>query len=463
MKTRALPLVVGASACLVLASCGAPPKPIEQAYPSPAPPRAQDAGASSASARTVDAIPADDARRAFQQSAVARGADKPLPPVARPAPQSAQAAAMGAPSTAEEVVQPVTVAAEPPREPETLPAPNIPARRTQQTPETPVPTESAMLRGNQPQGSAPQPEPVKPAPEPVKPEPAKPAPEPEPVKPAPTPEPEPVKPAPEPVKPEPAPQPQPEPAKPAPEPEPVKPEPVKPAPQPEPEPAKPAPQPTPEPAAEPAAEPPAEPPQQPAHEPGEPKKLPVPEPEPGTPQTLPAQPKPAQPLPGAEPNKPVNPGSDAGLKPSPNAPAQPGDSDGTMKVQHLALATRVKSYGQVTPLDPAQLPPSGRAIVYFELQGWKPVVRDDGMQLTEVHYTVQLLDNSGAPVWSDMLQKAKDVSRAERKDLYVTRLLTVPASMVPGKYSLRVVASDPATGEEASAVIPLEVKGLVSK
>lgn len=423
MKTRALPLVVGASACLLLASCGAPPKPIEQAYPSPAPPRAQDAGASSASARTVDAIPADDARRAFQQSAVARGADKPLPPVARPAPQSAQAAAVSAPSTAEEVVQPVTVAAEPPREPETLPAPNIPARRTQQTPETPVPTESAMLRGNQPQGSAPQPEPVKPAPEPVKPEPAKPAPEPEP----------------------------------------VKPEPVKPAPQPEPEPAKPAPQPTPEPAAEPAAEPPAEPPQQPAHEPGEPKKLPVPEPEPGTPQTLPAQPKPAQPLPGAEPNKPVNPGSDAGLKPSPNAPAQPGDSDGTMKVQHLALATRVKSYGQVTPLEPAQLPPGGRAIVYFELQGWKPVVRDDGMQLTEVHYTVQLLDNSGAPVWSDMLQKAKDVSRAERKDLYVTRLLTVPASMVPGKYSLRVVASDPATGEEASAVIPLEVKGLVSK
>ena len=134
-----------------------------------------------------------------------------------------------------------------------------------------------------------------------------------------------------------------------------------------------------------------------------------------------------------------------------------------MKLLRLTLATRVKSYAQVTPLEPPQLPPGGRAIVYFELQGWKPVIRDDGMQLTEVHYTVQILDNSGAPVWSDMLQKAKDLSRAERKDLYVTRLLTVPASMVPGKYSLRVVASDPASGEEASAVIPLEVQALAAK
>ncbi|MBL9141100.1 MAG: hypothetical protein JNK53_04475, partial [Phycisphaerae bacterium] len=179
----------------------------------------------------------------------------------------------------------------------------------------------------------------------------------------------------------------------------------------------------------------------------------VPEPPVAPPAEAPVAPaQPAVPPPAA-PEPPVAPPP---IAPQPIAPPEPIDV-GVPTVRKPALATDVRGFGDLTPVVPAQLPVGGRAIVYFELAGWHSPPREDGQFVTEATYAIQVLDSEGHPQWSDAPQRAKDVSRVVRTDLFVTRLITLPASLRPGQYALRIVGNDTASGAQSVVTMPFEI------
>jgi hypothetical protein len=122
-----------------------------------------------------------------------------------------------------------------------------------------------------------------------------------------------------------------------------------------------------------------------------------------------------------------------------------------------ALARRVRGFADLDAIEPPVLHAGERVIVYFELAHWPAPAREDGRLVTEAAYAVQIVTAEGRPLWSDAPQRAKDVSAVARADLFVTRLVTLPAALRPGAYAVRIVADDIATGSQAVALVPFQI------
>jgi hypothetical protein len=268
--------------------------------------------------------------------------------------------------------------------------------------EQPVPTPGAEP------AAAPQPAPVpEPAPS------AAPAPEPAPA-PAPAPAPEPT----------PAPMPEPAPA-PAPVTEPT------PAPTPEPTPAPQPPAP-----AEPIAPPPAEPP---VPAPAEPAAVPAAEPA--------AAPTP-EPAPAVVPTPVVVP-------PAPPAPAPPATPPVLGK---LSMASKVRGFGDIEPIDAGSLRAGDRFLAYVELMHW-PFVAGIGDRMTaHARYMLRIEDAKGTVIWKEGPFDAIHSSPVPTDELFITRMVKLPRTIPVGSYSLVVAATDMATGAETDVRLPFAVK-----
>lgn len=397
------------------------------------PPITPPARASAAPQGTVDPLPRGAARRAFDSQPAVIAATQPLSggrPTAMPmfdatlaTQDPAQVAAVTVPGTAE-LPPPVDV-------PPSVDAPPVPPPAPAVEP-APVPTPAP----------APEPEPA-PAPEPA----PTPAPMPEPA-PAPPSEPAPVPtpaPAPTPV---PAPVPVPVPAPP--------PEKVVPA-----EPQQP-PQTVPEPSIPtrvdrnaPAAVAPAVPSSAaPAMEPRAPATQPdvTPAPAPAAPAPAPAAPAPA-PVPPAAPA----PAPEAPSAPAPDA-APADEPPPAPTLANLRMGSKVRAFGEIDPLGDGNLVPGGRFLAYVELANW-PFVPGIGDRVrAHARCTITVVDAGGTTVLRDGPIDATQSSATPMADLFVTRIVRLPASIKPGTYRLIFDATDMATGIQSTVSLPFQVK-----
>ncbi|MFO0961706.1 MAG: hypothetical protein U0625_02235 [Phycisphaerales bacterium] len=469
MKQSILVRSLSASAFLcavALLPAGCASTPAKSAGGSPTAGASTAPAAAPAKKKTVDGLAKDQSRKSFDTQPVVLAAGKPLPRSTRPA------------------AMPLLDATLAPESPKQVAA----------APDVPPPDQMAMATTPPPVANEVPPEAPAPAPaEAVTPPPVVPAPvAPEP---APTPAPEPAA-APAPSReptPEPAAAPVPEP-KPAPEPEPMPaPEPAPtPAPEPAPTPAPtPAPEPAPTPAPEPAPTPAPEPTPTPA--PAEPAAAPAPTPTPEpTPapseladgaRVAPAQPAPAPEMP-PEPSRPQRPRSDAPattpvdersilrgyqsqeaeLKPITAAaaaaePAVPTFEDPTKRVRILrpALASKVRGFANLTRIDPPNVHPGDRFIVYFELGNWSVVPDTEGRHVVRATYTLSIQDQQGHEIWSEGPLMARDAARTPPQDLFITRMVRIPASLPVGLYTLVIDATDGANGANAKARVSFGV------
>ncbi|MEI6474073.1 MAG: hypothetical protein WCO75_01650 [Planctomycetota bacterium] len=261
-------------------------------------------------------------------------------------------------------------------------------------------------------------------------------------RPAPTPargpEPEPAlvpaaEPAPAPA-PEPAPAPVAEPA-PAPAPEPT------PAPVAEPAPV-PAPEPTPAPVAEPAPEPAPEPTPAPVAEPA-----PVPAPEP-TPAPV-AEPAP---VPAPEPTPaPV-------AEPAPTPAPTPSPAPALLKLANPVIASKVRAFGDIEPLDAGALHAGDRFLVYVELVNWPFVPGIGGRVAAHAQYSLRIENLAGSSIWSEGPLDATHSAAVPTDELFITRMVRLPTPMLAGQYRLAIEATDVATGVTAKVKTPFTVK-----
>ncbi|WP_165246465.1 hypothetical protein [Paludisphaera soli] len=177
--------------------------------------------------------------------------------------------------------------------------------------------------------------------------------------------------------------------------------------------------------------------------------------------------------PTASPDPAPAPGPDAGSDPDPDpAPLptppqpQPPASPTTepepeaefeeLTIQAAKLCRKIHGFGSFEPMNANALKPGRSALVYCELAGLSYRAEGDEF-VSHVETRVELVrDEDDARVW-EVSGEAEDRCRAKRRDSYVGTLITLPESLAPGAYTLRLSQADATSGRTASAEIPVTI------
>jgi hypothetical protein len=121
------------------------------------------------------------------------------------------------------------------------------------------------------------------------------------------------------------------------------------------------------------------------------------------------------------------------------------------------MARKVRGFGDVEPLGDGALRPGGQFLLYVELRDWPFLPGIGDMVRAHARYRVIVLDAAGAEVLKEGPFDASQSSPTPNPDLFITRMVTVPKTMAPGAYTLRVEVRDMATGVESNVTVPFTV------
>jgi hypothetical protein len=115
-----------------------------------------------------------------------------------------------------------------------------------------------------------------------------------------------------------------------------------------------------------------------------------------------------------------------------------------------ALCREVRLFGDYDPIGPNF--PVGRkqrVILYVEAEGFTSQKLPDDRYLTRLSLSAVLYDEEGRPVMSLPPRRAEDTSRRQRRDFFLSGLLTLPAHALPGRHRLKVTVRDELAGRVA--------------
>ncbi len=122
----------------------------------------------------------------------------------------------------------------------------------------------------------------------------------------------------------------------------------------------------------------------------------------------------------------------------------------------IALCSSVRIFGDYTPVGPTFS--TGRAhpvVLYVEADGFRSEQQADGRWLTRLSLSAVLYDEEGRPVMSLPPKPARDVSRRQRRDFFLSGLITLPAHAASGRHRLKVTVRDELAGRVAQQSVPV--------
>jgi hypothetical protein len=128
-----------------------------------------------------------------------------------------------------------------------------------------------------------------------------------------------------------------------------------------------------------------------------------------------------------------------------------------LAIADLRICRKVHGFGNFEPLDPARCRPGASMIVYCELEGLRYEPQGP-MRRSRLSTRVELVPaRGGEPAWSQDLGTAEDVCRRRRRDYYVNFRITLPPTLPPGDYELRLSQADEVAARSVAATIPMTV------
>lgn len=135
------------------------------------------------------------------------------------------------------------------------------------------------------------------------------------------------------------------------------------------------------------------------------------------------------------------------------------DKDGAaagLTIDAVRLCRKILDFGSYEPLKDRTLRPGRSALVYCELGGLE--YRPEGDEfVAKVATRVELVRPAdGEKVW-EVSDSAVDRRPARRRDVYVGTMVTLPDTVAPGEYTLRLHQVDATSGSTASADIPVTI------
>ncbi len=117
-----------------------------------------------------------------------------------------------------------------------------------------------------------------------------------------------------------------------------------------------------------------------------------------------------------------------------------------LKISEPKLCREVQSFGSYKLMPDSYFVAGKRlpVIVYIELEHFiSKYIEKQHVYTTELALTIEIIDPiSGTVCWRHHDEYIKDVSQNRRRDFYIARLITLPASLPAGKLKLKVTVED---------------------
>jgi hypothetical protein len=95
-------------------------------------------------------------------------------------------------------------------------------------------------------------------------------------------------------------------------------------------------------------------------------------------------------------------------------------------------------------------------IVYCDVDNVLSRLNDRRMWESSLQQETALYDDDGKEVWQEPQDGAIDASHQRRRDFYVARKITLPGSLPPGTYYLKVSIIDRFAQHVAQATLPIQ-------
>jgi len=120
----------------------------------------------------------------------------------------------------------------------------------------------------------------------------------------------------------------------------------------------------------------------------------------------------------------------------------------------VALCTRVSTFGVYDEYPASALVPyqANRVIVYCEIENVTAQQGEDGYYRSSLSSRMELFSADGRSVWVKEETGIEDQSRQRRADFFLAQLVTLPPSLGPSEYVLKVAVTDLLGGNTNEAI-----------
>ena len=146
------------------------------------------------------------------------------------------------------------------------------------------------------------------------------------------------------------------------------------------------------------------------------------------------------------------------LEPLPIAPQPPTAAPETLVINDLHACRRVLGFGNIEPTEGPDCRAGRPFLLYCEVAGLRYEPDGDHFRSRLASTLDAIPEDGGEPVWSQSLGVADDPCARRRRDYFVSYQLTLPKSLAPGNYRLRLTLKDLAAGGTATESIPIVVR-----
>jgi hypothetical protein len=161
----------------------------------------------------------------------------------------------------------------------------------------------------------------------------------------------------------------------------------------------------------------------------------------------------SEPVTGATPASGPEPSQDTGDS------AAEATSRSELAIVALCFCRRVDGFGSYDPAERDSLEPGRSVGLYWEVEGLK-TERDGDWFKTRLSCSLAIVpEGVEEPAWRRTLDPAEDACRRPRRDFFVNTRLTIPDSLKPGRYELRLTLEDRVAKQSVSQTLPFAVVG----
>lgn len=151
---------------------------------------------------------------------------------------------------------------------------------------------------------------------------------------------------------------------------------------------------------------------------------------------------PALPAPAATTSEPVP------------APRQEPSAFGISTVQ---LCRKIQGFGSYKTMDSQALKAGRQILIYSELAGLSYQRQGDDF-VSHLATRVELVDaRDGAKAWEVLGEEAEDRCHSLRRDSFVSTVVTLPETIVPGAYTIRLIQTDTLAQQSATAELAVTI------
>ncbi len=138
--------------------------------------------------------------------------------------------------------------------------------------------------------------------------------------------------------------------------------------------------------------------------------------------------------------------------------APPEVIEAPLQISALRLCRKVRGFGDVDPWTAPRIRPGQSVIVYSELSGVHYEEAGERVRSRIAGSAEWFVQGAQSPVRREALGLAEDTADRPRHEFFVGYVVTVPATLPPGSYQLRVTQVDEVGQSSDSRSVPLVVE-----